>query len=52
MTAALQAAIDELGGLATEEISREMANRILSAASEGVFDLEKLKQAALGVEPG
>jgi hypothetical protein len=48
MAAALQAAIDELGGTATENVSREMAQRILSSAAEGVFELDKLKQAALG----
>lgn len=48
MTAALNAAIRELGGPASDDIAREMAERVLRRASDGIFSEAELKQAALG----
>ncbi len=52
MTTALQAAVSELDGIVTENIAREMAQRILACAAEGVFNVEILKAAALGAADG
>ena len=48
MAAALNAAVSDLGGTATEDLAREMAQRILRCAAEGVFSEAELRQAALG----
>lgn len=48
MTTALEAAIAESGGSLTEVTTREMAQRILKSAAEGIFTVDELKRTALG----
>jgi hypothetical protein len=52
MTAALQAAVSDLGGSVAEDVARKMAQGILSCATEGVFTAETLKEAALAAADG
>lgn len=48
MTAALNPAIRELGGPASDDIAREMAERVLRRASDGIFSEAELNRRPSG----
>jgi len=48
MTAALNAAIRDLGGAASDDIAARWRERVLRRASDGIFSEAELKQVALG----
>ena len=52
MTAALNPAIRELGGPASDDIAREMAERVLRRASDGIFSEAEFKTGGPRERPG
>jgi hypothetical protein len=51
MTTALNAAMRELERMGVEVSQKEVAQRILDCTTDGVFDLKRLKRAALAGYP-